>query len=90
MSAKKIDRERAKIRALLRERGYAVFDAHGLGHGYPDLHVSKDGLAVLVEIKSEDGDLTPAEWEFQVVAGTVYHRHICWIFIVPPPTRSTR
>ena len=62
--AARTDAAHAAIRKALRKRGYIVADTHCLGNGYPDLHVSRDGLAVLVEVKSLDGELSPDELVF--------------------------
>jgi len=60
----KTDAAQHAIVLQLRRKGYRVHDTHCLGGGYPDLHVSKDGRAVLVEVKSLGGELTPKERKF--------------------------
>ncbi|HID21073.1 MAG TPA: hypothetical protein EYP14_01550 [Planctomycetaceae bacterium] len=62
--AARTDSAHAEIRNTLRRLGFAVFDTARLGNGYPDLHVSLGGFAVLVEVKSPGGRFTPAEADF--------------------------
>ena|ERR1700722_1833312 len=59
---KKVDRNHKAIGDCFRKLGYAVFDTHILGSGYPDFHVSKAGSAVLVEVK--DGSLPASQRKF--------------------------
>lgn len=61
--AARVDLEHASIREELRALSFTVKDVHQLP-GYADLHVSRRGLAVLVEVKSPGGKLTQDEWEF--------------------------
>ena len=58
------DKNHAAIRSALRKRGFVVFDTFRAGRGYPDMHVSKDGLALLVEIKSDGEWLNENEQAF--------------------------
>jgi hypothetical protein len=39
----------------------SVFDSHACGLGFPDLVVGIGGVTVLVEIKSEDGELRASQ-----------------------------
>ena len=60
--AKKPDANHEEIRDGLRQCGYRVFDSHHFGDGFPDLVVqNRDGVIVLVEIKSPRGRFTAAE-----------------------------
>ena len=58
MRAKKVDANQAEVVDYLRSVGWVVFVTSGLGGGYPDLHVSREGFAALVEIK--DGSKPPS------------------------------
>lgn len=62
--AKKADRNQPAIVALMKEVGATVQHTHHLGQGFPDLVVGYQGRTYLVEIKTEDGDLTPREAEW--------------------------
>lgn len=46
------DANQAQLVAELRARGYAVSDLSSIGGGCPDLFISKDGRAMLVEVKN--------------------------------------
>jgi hypothetical protein len=65
--AAKVDKNQSEVVAELRQRGYHVTHLHQLGQGVPDLLVASYCLRydavvlLLVELKTEDGDLTPAE-----------------------------
>jgi hypothetical protein len=59
---RKVDGNHKFIGDTFRKLGYAVFDTHTLGSGYPDFHVSKGGSAVLVEVK--DGSLPASQRKF--------------------------
>jgi Holliday junction resolvase len=50
--------------ARLEERGFSVLNLSAVGMGCPDLLVGRDGQNFLLEIKSENGTLTPAQIEF--------------------------
>ena len=65
--ASKVDVNHGQIRDELRDLGFVVFDIHALGRGYPDLHVSKGGWSILVEVKplGRPIRLTHAEMDFQ-------------------------
>jgi len=67
--AAKVDSNHPAIREELRELGFTVFDTHALGNGYPDLHVSKGGWSILVEVKppGKEKRLTSYELAFQEV-----------------------
>lgn len=50
--AKKVDENQKIIISALRALGATVFDASGIGKGFPDLVVGKNNQTVLVEVKS--------------------------------------
>ena len=59
------DANHAEIRMALRAAGYSCYDLFRLGQGWPDILVlSKTGIPILGEIKSDEGRLTPAEKYF--------------------------
>ncbi|MFH1027257.1 MAG: hypothetical protein V1791_04570 [Pseudomonadota bacterium] len=63
--AARVDRNQPEIVDALRKAGYSVLHLHRLGHGVPDLLVGwGDDFSILVEIKSEEGELTPDEERF--------------------------
>lgn len=41
-----------------------VFDTSRVGHGFPDIVVGIRGVTLLMEIKTDDGTLTPAQMRF--------------------------
>jgi hypothetical protein len=43
------------------------------GAGYPDLALHRDGEAMWFELKTEDGMLSPAQYQMQVIIGKAYH-----------------
>lgn len=67
MSAKRTDGNQAQIARELRAVGLAFYDTHEVGQGFPDGVVvgynQRTGTvdALLVEIKTARGKLTPAE-----------------------------
>ena len=65
--AKAVDANQAEIVKLLRLSGFAVFDCHTLGKGFPDLCVSFNNVTYLIEIKADrQGRLTPPEQKFRI------------------------
>jgi hypothetical protein len=64
MTAKRTDLLHAEIRDGLRQAGYWVWDTHELGDGFPDLMVIDSVGIALLEVKSKNGRLTPAEERF--------------------------
>mgnify|MGYP001278444731 CR=1 FL=1 len=62
--AARADRNQQEIINALRKAGATVRSIHRLGQGLPDLLVGKSGKNYLIEIKTEDGELTPDEIEF--------------------------
>ena len=63
--AKKVDSNQAEIVAALRAAGASVTDISRFGHGVPDLLVGYNRRVYLLEVKSVDGKLTPAEERWQ-------------------------
>lgn len=59
--AAKTDNNHAHIRDQLRANGRAVWDCSKFGDGFPDLVVGYRGSIFLMEVKSEDGQLTPKQ-----------------------------
>lgn len=51
--ARRTDQNHTALAAELRARGYAVTDLAAVGKGCPDLLVSKNGRALLVEVKRD-------------------------------------
>ena len=62
--ARRTDSNQKEIVAGLRRIGATVLDLHELGKGAPDVLIGIGGNNYLVEIKSTNGKLTPAEIEF--------------------------
>ena len=52
--ARKVDLNHQDIVKTLRSLGASVFDASGIGRGFPDLVVGIHNKTVLVEIKSDE------------------------------------
>lgn len=74
----KVDDNQAEIVDALRQHGCSVFCTHQLGKGFPDLCIGYQGTTALMECKSPQGRLTPAQeafiadWQGQVaVVSTV-------------------
>jgi hypothetical protein len=61
---KRVDLDQRAVIARLEEMGFSVLNLSAVGHGCPDLLVGKDGKNFLLEIKSKNGTLTPAQIEF--------------------------
>jgi hypothetical protein len=62
--AARVDGNQGEIVEALRLAGWAVHPTHQLGHGFPDLVVSKQGVNLLVECKMPGEKLTPDEERF--------------------------
>ena len=62
--AAKVDVNQAEIVAALRAVGAVVQVLSRVGQGVPDLAVGKHGRFWWMEVKTEKGELTPAEKEF--------------------------
>ena len=60
----KIDGNQTEIIEALRAAGFYVFDCSRMGRGFPDLLVNSYARVVLMEIKTQEGRLTPAEQKF--------------------------
>ena len=61
---KRVDLDQRAVIARLEEMGFSVLNLSAVGQGCPDLLVGKDGRNFLLEIKSKNGILTPAQIEF--------------------------
>ena len=59
--AKKVDANQAEIVEALRAAGASVTDLSRFGQGVPDLLVGFHGVTYLLEVKTDNGELTPAE-----------------------------
>ena len=64
MTAKRVDANQSEIVAALRKFGASVWDTHEIGHG-PDIIVGWSGKVFCMEIKTEEGTLTPSEKKFR-------------------------
>lgn len=63
--ARKVDLNHQDIVKTLRSLGASVFDASGIGRGFPDLVVGINNKTVLVEIKSDEKKkFTKAQLDF--------------------------
>jgi Holliday junction resolvase len=63
--AKRVDENHQEIVKKFRELGASVFDASGIGRGFPDILVGYNGNTALVEIKSnEKKRFTEAQLKF--------------------------
>jgi Holliday junction resolvase len=63
--AKRVDVNHQEIVKKFRELGASVFDASGIGRGFPDILVGYNGNTALVEIKSgEKKKFTEAQLKF--------------------------
>ena len=61
---KSTDANQSAIVADLRKAGATVFSLHEVGYGCPDLLVGFRGKNFIIEIKTEDGTLTPSQVDF--------------------------
>ena len=61
MYARKRDLAHAQIVAELRQAGFFVFDMGSVGRGCPDLLISRNGIATVVELKTPKGRKTAAD-----------------------------
>lgn len=64
MRARRVDANHRLIKGAFVQLGCSVIDLYAVGGGCPDLAVSRNGQMVLVEIKTEKGDYTPAQEVF--------------------------
>jgi hypothetical protein len=64
---RRVDHNQAAIVKAYQQAGYHVTDLSGCGAGVPDLLLTRNGLAELVEIKNKGGRgkrFTPAQQEY--------------------------
>lgn len=66
---RKTDTTQKEIMKALRDMGAFVRSLHRVGQGVPDLLVSYLGRWHLVEVKSENGELTPDQEKFHEACG---------------------
>lgn len=65
MYSKRTDANQVEIVKALKNAGYSVHDTHALGGGFPDIIVGCGGrVNILMEIKTEKGELNKKEKEF--------------------------
>ena len=60
----KTDGNQTDIMQALRAAGFYVFDCSRMGRGFPDLLINSYARVVLMEVKTQEGRLTPAEAKF--------------------------
>lgn len=64
MRAAKVDNTHREIAESLRAAGASVFGTQAVGRGFPDLVASRAGFTALVEAKTGNGKLNPAQEKF--------------------------
>lgn len=69
--AARVDLNHGDIRTAFRALGCKVFDASGVGKGFPDLCVAWGGLVMLCEVKTETGKLTKRQEQLELPARLV-------------------
>lgn len=68
MKAARTDANQSEIVKALRATGCSVVDLSSVGMGCPDIMVGRNGVTVLMEIKTEKGKLNSIQVEW----------HKCW------------
>jgi hypothetical protein len=63
--ARRTDANHAELKGYFERLGCSVHDASRLGEDFPDLIVALHKQTVLVEVKSENGKLTPGQIRFR-------------------------
>lgn len=71
--AARIDKNQPEIVRALRAVGASVCHLHTVGTGVPDIAVGYGGVTYLLEIKSAEGELTPAQVEWH----DGWRGHVC-------------
>ena len=72
MKTKRKDTNQPELEKQLRDAGFSVTSLHELGKGVPDLLCGLHGLNIIIEVKHDNDQLTPAEikwhseWDGQV------------------------
>lgn len=61
---RKKDNNQSQIEEELRAKGFSVFSIHIVGENVPDIVVGRDGLNMLIEIKSGRNKLRSGQSEF--------------------------
>lgn len=64
MRAAKVDTTHREIVGALVQAGCSVFGTQAVGRGVPDLVASRGGFTALVECKTGNGKLNPAQQRF--------------------------
>jgi Holliday junction resolvase len=67
----KVDSNQAAIVSEFRRRGYLVLSLASHGRGIPDLLIFDGDRLSLIEVKSKEGKLTPAQIDFQALGWPV-------------------
>lgn len=62
--AKRVDGNHAEIKEVFIKSGFSVFDTKGVGGGFPDLLIGRQGYTWLVEIKMPEGKLNDIQKKF--------------------------
>lgn len=62
--AAKVDANQAEIVDALRQVGASVYPTFRVGHGFPDIVCGFGNQTFFLEVKTEQGKLTPDEAEF--------------------------
>lgn len=75
--AHKVDMNQAELIAAFERMGCSVVNLSRCGAGIPDLAVSCHGLTELVEVKAEDGQLTPDQIKFHRESKATIHIARC-------------
>lgn len=71
--AKRVDANQTELVRWLRSQGASVHPMSRMGEGFPDLLVGFMGVNILIEVKTEDGSLTPAQIKWHAACrGTVH------------------
>lgn len=60
----KVDKNQTELVSELRQCGFSVLLLHQVGGGCPDLIVGRNGVSVLVEVKTNKGSLTEDQVQF--------------------------
>ena len=61
MSPRRTDHNQAEIVKALRDAGCGVVDLHAVGNDFPDIIAGRSRRNILIEIKSDNGRLTPGQ-----------------------------
>ena len=70
---KSTDANHAEIVSQAREAGIEILDTHVIGRGFPDCIAIRGDVFKLVEIKTDNGELTEPEKRFALRSKTKVH-----------------